>query len=249
MSTSTTHHTTTRMELTMPVDTATALDAPPSAQAPTHPNLPEAEANDANDSPAALERTSAAEQGGSAESAAGEDTVESSGGEDPAGQERRPRWRPFVGYALLPGLALILAIGAGYSKWWGATGTDVPSARAQSLQAATEGTVAMLSYRPDNVDKTLGAARERLTGDFRDAYTKLVNDVVIPGAKQKQITAVATVPAAASVSANETHAVALVFVDQTVTVGTEAPTDTASSVRVTLDNVHGRWLISQFDPI
>jgi Mce-associated membrane protein len=117
------------------------------------------------------------------------------------------------------------------------------------MQAATEGAIALLSYRPDNVDKTLGAARDRLTGDFRDAYTKLVNDVVIPGAKQKQITAVATVAAAASVSASETQAVALVFVNQTVTIGTEAPTDTASSVRVTLDKAHDRWLISRFDPV
>jgi Mce-associated membrane protein len=73
--------------------------------------------------------------------------------------------------------------------------------------------------------------------------------VVIPGATQKQISAVATVPAAASVSATENHAVVLVFVNQTVTVGTGAPTDTASSVRVTLDKVADRWLISGFDPV
>ena len=50
----------------------------------------------------------------------------------------------------------------------------------------------------------LHAARDLLTGDFRDSYTSLTNDVVIPGAKQKQISAVATVPAAASVSAMQT---------------------------------------------
>jgi Mce-associated membrane protein len=43
--------------------------------------------------------------------------------------------------------------------------------------------------------------------------------------------------------------VVLLFVDQTVTVGQGAPTNTASSVRVTLDKVDGRWLISQFDPV
>jgi Mce-associated membrane protein len=31
--------------------------------------------------------------------------------------------------------------------------------------------------------------------------------------------------------------------------GNAAPTNTASSVRVTLDKIDGRWLISQFDPI
>ncbi len=41
----------------------------------------------------------------------------------------------------------------------------------------------------------------------------------------------------------------LVFVNQTVTVGNDAPTDTNSSVRVTLEKVGDRWLISEFDPV
>ena len=73
-----------------------------------------------------------------------------------------------------------------------------------SLQAAKDSTIAMLSYKPDTVEQQLGAARDLLTGDFRDSYTSLTHDVVIPGAKEKQISAVATVPAAASVSATRT---------------------------------------------
>jgi Mce-associated membrane protein len=34
-----------------------------------------------------------------------------------------------------------------------------------------------------------------------------------------------------------------------VVVGHDAPTDTASSVRVALDKIDGRWLISKFDPV
>jgi len=60
---------------------------------------------------------------------------------------------------------------------------------------------------------------------------------------------VATVPAAASTSATANHAVVLLFVDQTVIVGQDAPSSTASSVRVTLDKINGRWLISGFDPV
>ncbi len=87
------------------------------------------------------------------------------------------------------------------------------------MQAAKDSTIALLSYKPDTVEQQLGGARDLLTGDFRDSYTSLTNDVVIPGAKQKQISAVATVPAVASVSANPSHAVVLVFVNQTVIVG------------------------------
>jgi Mce-associated membrane protein len=73
--------------------------------------------------------------------------------------------------------------------------------------------------------------------------------MVIPAAKQKQVSAVATVPAAASVSASPNRALVLVFVNQTVIIGNGGPTDTASSVRVTLDKVDRRWLISGFDPV
>ncbi|WP_410506152.1 hypothetical protein [Mycolicibacterium mucogenicum] len=117
------------------------------------------------------------------------------------------------------------------------------------MRAASEGAVALLSYRADTAQKDLDAAKDRLTGTFLDAYTKLTNDVVIPGAKQKQVSAVATVPAAAVSSSTASHAVVMLFIDQTVTIGKDAPTDSASSVRVTLDKVGDRWLISQFDPV
>jgi Mce-associated membrane protein len=163
---------------------------------------------------------------------------------------RRPRWSRVIGYGLLPALALLLAGAAGFLKWQDASIGDSAGAEAtEATKAATDGTIALLSYRPDSVEKDLDAARNRLTGSFLNAYAKLTHDVVIPGSKQKQISAVATVPAAAAKSATAGHAVVLLFVDQTVIVGKDAPTSTASSVRVTLDKVDGRWLISQFDPV
>jgi Mce-associated membrane protein len=162
---------------------------------------------------------------------------------------RRIRWSKAIAYGLIPGLAFLLASAAGDLKWQDGTAREAQAAGVESVQAAIDSTVALLSYRPDTVEKDLDAAKGRLTGTFLDAYTSLTHDVVIPGAKQKQISAVATVPAAASSSATPTHAVVLLFVDQTVTVGQSAPTNTASSVRATLDKVDGRWLISQFDPV
>jgi Mce-associated membrane protein len=152
-------------------------------------------------------------------------------------------------YVVLPALALLLASAAGFLKWQDGSARDAATARTESVHAATDSTIALLSYKPDTVGKDLDAARGRLTGTFLNAYTSLTHDVVIPGAKQKQISAVATVPAAASTSATGNHAVVLLFVNQTVIIGQDAPTNTASSVRVTLDKVGGRWLISQFDPV
>ncbi|MCX2933832.1 hypothetical protein ORI20_26525 [Mycobacterium sp. CVI_P3] len=169
--------------------------------------------------------------------------------EPQAAPKRRFSLAGAVAFGLLPVLALLLAAGAGYLKWENSSRRDADRAATESVQAAKDSTVALLSYKPDTVEKDLGAARDRLTGSFLDAYTQLVNNVVIPGAKEKKISAVAAVPAAASVSAKPDHAVVLLFVNQTVVVGTDAPTNTASSVRVTLDKVKDRWLISGFDPI
>jgi len=174
---------------------------------------------------------------------------EASESAEPEEPKRRIQWPRVFAFGVLPAVTLLLALGAGYLKWMDNSVRDSEIARDQSVQAAKDGTIALLSYKPETVEQQLGAARDLLTGDFRDSYTSLTNDVVIPGAKQKQISAVATVPAMASVSADPRHAVVLVFVNQTVIVGQDAPTDTASSVRVTLDKIGDRWLISKFDPV
>ncbi|MDX1888949.1 hypothetical protein [Mycolicibacterium sp. 050158] len=185
-----------------------------------------------------------------------EDTADASDGEagldrDPttaASPPAAPKRRHLVAYVIVPLLVMCLAAGAGYLKFKGGSLTEESRAAQTSVQAATDGTIALLSYRPDTAEATLGAARDRLIGTFRDSYTSLTNDVVIPGSKEKKISATATVPAAASVSASENHAVVLVFVDQSVIVGDGAPSATASAVQVTLDKVGSRWLISGFDP-
>ncbi|AGB25213.1 hypothetical protein Mycsm_05002 [Mycobacterium sp. JS623] len=174
---------------------------------------------------------------------------ESTEAAEPEKPKRRIQWARVFAFGVLPAIALLLALGAGYLKWMDNSVRNDESARDESIKAAKDSTVAMLSYKPDTVEQQLNAARDLLTGYFRDSYTSLTHDVVIPGAKQKQISAVATVPAAASVSASPRHAVVLVFVNQTVIVGQDAPTDTASSVRVTLDKLGDRWLISKFDPV
>jgi len=175
-----------------------------------------------------------------------DDTSESAEPEKP---KRRIQWSRVFAFGVLPALALLLAMGAGYLKWMDDSVRNSDVARTESMQAAKDSTIALLSYKPETVEQQLNAARDLLTGDFRDSYTSLTHDVVIPGAKQKQISAVATVPAVASVSAKPDHAVVLVAVDQTVIVGKDAPTDTASSVRVALDKIGDRWLISKFDPV
>lgn len=168
--------------------------------------------------------------------------------EGPTKERARIGWARLL-VAALPALVLILALGVGYLKWLDGKERESRIAAEQSVKAASESTIAILSYKPETVDQDLRAAADRLTADFRQQYTQLVTDVVAPGAKQQHITAVATVPAAASVIATGKQAVVLVFVDQITTIGNDPPTQSTSSVRVTLDKIDGKWLISQFDPV
>jgi Mce-associated membrane protein len=143
-----------------------------------------------------------------------------SGDVEPKAQAKSWAWKRVLAYGVLPGVALLLALAAGCLKWQDCSVRHSDVARIESVQAANHSTLALLSYRPDSVDKDLAAARDRLIGNFCDSYTSLTNDVVIPGATQKHISPVATVSAAAVVSADESPSVLLVFVDQTITVGT-----------------------------
>jgi len=176
--------------------------------------------------------------------------------DDAADDDGRPvdgRLR-IVAFGVLPAVVVALGAGAGVLGWQESSQREVQAARVESVAIARDSTVAMLSYRAETVEQDLRSARDRLTGTFLNSFTDLIDTVVIPGAKEKQISSTARVSAVASVSATAKRAVALVFVDQIVTIGANAPdsgnpTGTASSVRVTLDKVGDRWLVSGFDPV
>ena len=165
----------------------------------------------------------------------------------PSGDSHRVNWSRVLVYGLLPSLVLLLAMAAGFLKWKDSSVRDADLVRSQSVAAARDSTVAVLSFRFGSVDQDVAAARERLTGGFRDTYTQVTQQTLIPDAKERHVTATATVPAAAAESTAENHAVVLLFVNQAVRIGDARPSDSASSVRVTLDKIGGRWLISDFD--
>lgn len=185
-----------------------------------------------------------------------DDAADDAADDDAVDDDTRPvdgRLR-IVAFGVLPAVVVALGTGAGVLGWQESSEREVRAARVESVAVARDSTVAMLSYRAETVEQDLRSARDRLTGTFLNSFTDLIDTVVIPGAKEKQISSTARVSAVASVSATAKRAVALVFVDQVVTVGANAPdsgnpTGTASSVRITLDKVGDRWLVSGFDPV
>lgn len=150
----------------------------------------------------------------------------------------------------LPVLALLLVVAGAWLFRDISARRAVQRDGAEAVAAARDAIPAIMSYQPATAEQELqAAARDRLTEPFLDTYIQLVVTGVAPEAKQQGITAVAKVPAVAVVSAGSGHAVLLAYVDQTTTVGAAAPTQINSRVRVSMDNVDGRWLISGFEQI
>jgi Mce-associated membrane protein len=129
--------------------------------------------------------------------------------------------------------------------------TQTDNAVAQSVvNAARDGTVALLSYKPDTLNQDFAAARSHLTGDFLNYYDQFTKQVVTPAAQSKAVATTAQVVGAAPSELHPNSAVVLVFVNQ-VTTSKERPDPAmaSSSVLVSLTKVHGDWLITKFDPL
>jgi Mce-associated membrane protein len=127
--------------------------------------------------------------------------------------------------------------------------TDAGAAKA-AISAASEGTVAVLSYSPDTLDRDFSSAKSHLTGDFLTYYNQFTEQIVAPAAKQKSVKTSAVVLRAALQEFHPDSAVVLLFVNQsTQSKDRPEPTLTSSSVVATLTKAEGKWLISSFNPV
>ena len=162
--------------------------------------------------------------------------------------KRRRPWLAMGLAALL--VASVAAAGSVY--WWIYRPDRLTNAASQQriTDAAREGTVALLSYAPETLDKDLATAKSHLTGEFLKYYSDFTDKIVAPAAKQKGVKTEATVARAAVSEMQPDHAVVLVFVNQ-VTTSKDRPDPAlaTSSVLVTMVNQDGRWLISEFNPV
>jgi Mce-associated membrane protein len=124
------------------------------------------------------------------------------------------------------------------------------AAATTALNAAKTGTVALLSYSPESLDKDFTAAKSHLTGDFLSYYTQFTEQIVTPAAKQKSVKTSAAVVRAAVADLHPDSAMVLVFINQNTT-SKENPDGSfaASAVKVGLKKINDTWLISSFDPV
>jgi Mce-associated membrane protein len=171
--------------------------------------------------------------------------------DDSSAVRRRLAAIPLIPVALVLGL---LAAG-GLAGWLYFTqyrpDKQTDDAVAQSVvNAARDGTVALLSYKPDTLNHDFAAAKSHLTGDFLNYYDQFTKEVVTPAAQTKGVTTIAQVAGAAVSELNPDKAVVLVFINQATTSKERPdPAMASSSAKVSLAKVHGDWLITKFDPL
>src|ERR1700761_6472052 len=127
--------------------------------------------------------------------------------------------------------------------------TDASVANAV-INSASDGTVALLSYSPDTLDKDFATAKSHLSGDFLSYYNQFTEQIVAPAAKQKSLKTNARVLGAAVQELHPNSAIVLVLVDQSTTSKDNPdPSMASSSVLVSLIRVNDRWLITKFEPV
>jgi Mce-associated membrane protein len=171
-----------------------------------------------------------------------------SAAEEPAEAEQKPARSRVSLLFVLSAIALVLTSAAAAFRWLIVSNHESEMARAESVQAARDITVEMLSYQPETVEQQLSGVRDKLTGEFLGKYTAMINEV-IPAAQAQQIAAVAEVPRIGSVSATPSGAELVLFVNQTVAVGDHAPQRTESVMRATMVKDGDRWLMAEYEPV
>jgi Mce-associated membrane protein len=152
-------------------------------------------------------------------------------------------------------LAAALVLSAGVATWlfffqYRPDQKVDPAAAKVAVEAASKGSVALLTYSPESLDKDFAAAKSHLTGDFLSYYTQFTEQIVTPAAKQKSVKTTASVVRAAVSELHPDSAVVLVFINQNTT-SKENPDGAfaASAVKVGMKKIDGAWLISAFDPV
>jgi Mce-associated membrane protein len=147
-----------------------------------------------------------------------------------------------VAAALLVG---VIALGVVHQR-----NEEIGVARGEGQQAAESLTTQVLSYNAPTIDQDAARAKGLLAGGFQDEFGSLLDQVIVPRAREGAVRTHATVTGSAVVSAQPGALTALLFVNQETT-SNQSPTPVVSGsrVRVTVVQEDGEWKVSELSPV
>ena len=166
----------------------------------------------------------------------------------------RSRWRRRPGRVLTELVVAVVVCGllAGGAWAFQLRAVAVTADRAAAVEAAEQTTTALLSYDPQNVSDLVDRVGPSLTETFRNDYATLISQAIAPATTRQQVHTQAEVVGSSTVldGVEGNRVVALLFVNQTTRAGEDGAARVAGSrVKVTMDDVDGRWLVSDVTPV
>ena len=117
-------------------------------------------------------------------------------------------------------------------------------------RTAANAITTLWTYTPDNIDKLADRASQYLSGDFEAAYRKYIDAIAAPN-KQAKVTNTTQVTGAAVESLNGSDATAIVYTNTTSTSPStkDVPSLKYLSYRLTLQQIHDRWLVTKMTTV
>jgi Mce-associated membrane protein len=156
------------------------------------------------------------------------------------------RWR-VVTAAVLTLLVAGSGVAAGILDTQASNAAATQRNRDAAAAAAKAEIPQILSYDYKTLSADIARARADTTGGFSGQFSELASQLIEPNAPKQQTVTKAVVPAAAAMDSSGDQVTVLVFVQQSTTSKQQPKAQvSAGQLRLTMQKVNGRWLVSQF---
>jgi Mce-associated membrane protein len=160
--------------------------------------------------------------------------------------------RPISPAAIAVALTVLLmaAVANGFVWYRVHENSATDNARRAGLETSRDAARVLFSYDYRTLSKDFSAGQAFTTGKFRSEYSTTTSKVVAPLAVKQKVVVKAEVVTAGVVRATPTTVVTIVYVNQVTTSSlAAAPKIDLSRVRMTLEHIGGRWLVSNVDAL
>lgn len=151
---------------------------------------------------------------------------------------------------LMAAVVVLLLVVNGLLFWAMQHDSSVAAAREAARDPARKQVVTMLSYSANSFDREMAAAGQGLTGPFKQQFLDLAKGQVGPAAKEQRTSTHTSVSGSSVIDASSSQVELLMFLNQTTqSAALQGPKLANSRVKVVLEDVDGRWLVSELTPL